>query len=83
MKIPRMLRQRFGESLQVTLVAGADFPADLTPYDLIIHCGACMFNRRYVLSRVEAARSQGVPITNYGVTLAYLVGILDKVSYEE
>lgn len=82
-KIPRMLRQRFGESLQVTLVAGADFPADLTPYDLIIHCGACMFNRRYVLSRVEAARSQGVPITNYGVTLAYLAGILDKVSYEE
>ncbi len=82
-KIPRMLRQRFGESLQVTLVAGADFPGDLTPYDLIIHCGACMFNRRYVLSRVEAARSQGVPITNYGVTLAYLAGILDKVSYEE
>lgn len=82
-KIPRMLRQRFGESLQVTLVAGADFPADLTPYDLIIHCGACMFNRRYVLSRVEAARSQGVPITNYGVTLAYLAEILDKVSYEE
>lgn len=82
-KIPRMLRQRFGESLQVTLVAGSDFPADLTPYDLIIHCGACMFNRRYVLSRVEAARSQGVPITNYGVTLAYLAGILDKVSYEE
>ena len=81
-KIPRMLRQRFGESLQVTLVAGADFPGDLTPYDLIIHCGACMFNRRYVLSRVEAARSQGVPITNYGVTLAYLAGILDKVSYE-
>ena len=66
----------------MTLVAGADFPGDLTPYDLIIHCGACMFNRRYVLSRVEAARSQGVPITNYGVTLAYLAGILDKVSYE-
>ena len=82
-KIPRMLRQRFGESLRVTLTAGTDFPTDLTPYDLIIHCGACMFNRRYVLSRIEAARSQGVPITNYGVTLAFLAGILDKISYEE
>lgn len=80
-KIPMMLRKRFGETLQVDLVAGKDFPADLTPYDLIIHCGACMFNRRYVLARIAAAQAAGVPITNYGVAIAKITGILDKVSY--
>lgn len=80
-KIPMMLRKRFGETLQVDLVAGKDFPADLTPYDLIIHCGACMFNRRYVLSRIAAAQAAGVPITNYGVAIAQITGILDKVTY--
>lgn len=80
-KIPKLLRKRFGETLQVDFVAGKDFPADLTPYDLIIHCGACMFNRRYVLSRIAAAQAAGVPITNYGVALAQINGILDKVSY--
>ena len=76
-----MLRKRFGETLQVDLVAGKDFPADLSPYDLIIHCGACMFNRRYVLSRIAAAQAAGVPITNYGVAIAKITGILDKVTY--
>lgn len=80
-KIPNLLRKRFGETLQVDFVAGKDFPADLTPYDLVIHCGACMFNRRYVLSRIAAAQAAGVPITNYGVALAQINGILDKVSY--
>lgn len=80
-KIPMMLRKRFGETLQVDLVAGKDFPADLSPYDLIIHCGACMFNRRYVLSRIAAAQAAGVPITNYGVAIAKITGILDKVTY--
>ena len=80
-KIPMMLRKRFGETLQVDFVAGKDFPADLTPYDLIIHCGACMFNRRYVLSRIAAAQAAGVPITNYGVAIAQITGILDKVTY--
>lgn len=78
-KIPAMLRKRFGQGLQVDVVSGVDFPADLTPYDLIIHCGGCMFNRKYVLSRIEKARGQGVPITNYGVTIAYLSGILQDV----
>ena len=78
-KIPTMLRKRFGAGLQVDIVSGVDFPADLTPYDLIIHCGGCMFNRKYVLSRIEKARGQGVPITNYGVTIAYLSGILQDV----
>lgn len=79
-KIPAMLRKRFGAGLQVDVVSGVDFPADLTPYDLIIHCGGCMFNRKYVLSRIEKARGQGVPITNYGVTIAYLSGILKDVA---
>lgn len=78
-KIPAMLRKRFGAGLQVDVVSGVDFPSDLTPYDLIIHCGGCMFNRKYVLSRIEKAGAQGVPITNYGITIAYLSGILQDV----
>ena len=79
-KIPRMLRKRVGEKLRVDMVSGNDFPEDLTPYDLIIHCGACMFNRKYVLSRIERAARQNVPMTNYGIAIAYLSGLLDKIS---
>lgn len=78
-KLPRLLKKRLGDKISVEVVAGKDFPDNLAPYDLIIHCGSCMFNRRYVLSRVAAARSQGVPMTNYGVAIAYLLGILDDV----
>ncbi len=78
-KLPRLLRKKFGEGLSIHIVGGADYPEDLTPYDLVIHCGACMFNRKHVLSRVERARQQGVAITNYGVILAALTGILDRV----
>ena len=78
-KLPRMLRQRVGEGLQVDVVGGADFPTDLTPYDLVIHCGACMFNRRHVLSRLDSASTQGVPMTNYGIAIAHLTAILDRV----
>lgn len=79
-KIPNMLRKKYGEHLQVTVVSGSDFPRDLSEYQLIIHCGACMFNRKHVLTRVEQAEQQGVPITNYGVVLAKLTGILDQIS---
>lgn len=79
-KIPRMLRNRFGEGLQIDMVSGTDYPQDLTSYDLIIQCGACMFNRKYVLSRIERAKSQNVPMTNYGVVIAHLTGILDKIN---
>ena len=82
-KIPRMLRKRFGESLAVDIVSGTDFSKDLSGYDLIIQCGACMFNRKYVMSRIGHAREQGVPMTNYGVTIAHLTGILDKISMPE
>lgn len=80
-KIPNMLRKKFGSGLLIEHVSGTDFPEDLSKYDLIIHCGACMFNRKYVLSRVEQARKQNIPMTNYGVTIAYLAGILDKIDY--
>lgn len=79
-KIPRMLRKRFGETLSVDIVSGTDFPQDLSGYDLIIQCGACMFNRKYVLSRIARAREQKIPMTNYGVTIAHLTGILDKIT---
>ena len=79
-KLPRMLRERCGSGRRVDMVSGMDFPDDLTGYDLIIQCGGCMFNRRYILSRTERARSQGVPMTNYGVALAWLGGILDQVA---
>lgn len=78
-KLPRMLRKRFGETLQTEVKSGTDFPQDLTEYDLIIQCGACMFNRNYVLSRIDRARKQNVPMTNYGVAIAHLTGILDQI----
>ena len=78
-KLPRMLRNKVGQGLAVDVVGGPAFPEDLSGYDLIIHCGACMFNRRHVMSRINRAQSQGVPITNYGVAIAKLSGILDKI----
>ena len=81
-KLPRLLRRKLGEELKIDIVGGADFPADLTSYDLVIHCGACMFNRRHVMSRVGRAKEQGVAITNYGIAIAALTGILDRVKYK-
>ena len=80
-KIPRKLRQRYGESIQVDICAGADFPEDLSSYDLIIQCGACMVNRKLVQNRITRAKKAGVPITNYGITIAWLSGILDSIVY--
>ena len=81
-KLPRLLRRKLGEELKIDIVGGADFPEDLTPYDLVIHCGACMFNRRHVMSRVGRAKDQGVAITNYGIAIAALTGILERVKYK-
>lgn len=78
-KVPRMLKKRFGEGITVDHVSGTDFPQELRGYDLIIQCGACMFNRKYVLSRIDHAKEQQVPMTNYGVTIAHLTGILPHV----
>lgn len=78
-----MLKKRFGENLQVELVSGTDFPDDLTGYDLIIQCGACMFNRKYVMYRIDRAKKQQVPVTNCRITIAHLTGILDHVALPE
>ena len=80
-KLPHLLRKRIGEKLQIDIVSGTDFPQDLTPYSLVIHCGACMFNRKYVLSRIDRAQEQHIPMTNYGVAIAYLNGILNQIEY--
>lgn len=79
-KLPRMLRKKVGEGLTIVNVSGNDFPKDLSDYDLVIQCGACMFNRKYVISRVEQARKQEIPMTNYGIVIAYLTDILDKIT---
>ncbi|WP_455671173.1 [FeFe] hydrogenase H-cluster maturation GTPase HydF [Phocaeicola faecalis] len=80
-KLPRLLKKKTGESLHIDIVSGTDFPTDLSSYELIIHCGGCMFNRKYVLSRIDQARRQHIPMTNYGVAIACLNGILDKIVY--
>lgn len=81
-KLPRMLRRRIGEGVEIDIVGGDDFPEDLTPYDLVIHCGGCMFNRRHLLSRIMRAAELGVPITNYGIAIAAMMGILERVKYK-
>jgi len=77
-KIPRWLTQYVGGKLEFTHVQGHDFPEDLSTYKLVIHCGSCMFNRRAVLSRILHCRAAGVPITNYGLTIAYSLGIFER-----
>lgn len=77
-KIPRLLRARIGQGLTIENVRGVDFPEDLSSYDLVIHCGGCTFNRRAVLSRIQACVHAGVPVSNYGLTLAYLMGVFDR-----
>lgn len=77
-KIPRWLTQYTGCDLAITHHQGHDFPGDLRPYKLVIHCGSCTFNRREVMSRIERCRHQGVPITNYGITIAATLGILQR-----
>ena len=77
-KIPRLLRARVGRELDIDHVRGIDFPEDLSSYDLVIHCGGCTFNRRAVLSRIQACVHAGVPVSNYGLTLAYLMGVFER-----
>lgn len=81
-KIPAMLRKRYGDTIQVDIMSGINFPSTekLANYDLIVHCGGCMFNKKYLLSRISQAKQAHVPITNYGVLIAKLTGILDKIS---
>ncbi|HOT22886.1 MAG TPA: [FeFe] hydrogenase H-cluster maturation GTPase HydF, partial [Thermoleophilia bacterium] len=77
-KIPRWLTQYVGGKLEIEHVQGHDFPDDLTGWDLVIHCGACTFNRRAMLARIMRAREAGVPLTNYGLVIAYSLGIFER-----
>ena len=77
-KIPRWLTQYVGGKLEINNIRGHDFPPDLINYKIIIHCGACMWNRREMLSRIMKADRAGVPITNYGLTIAYSLGIFER-----
>jgi [FeFe] hydrogenase H-cluster maturation GTPase HydF len=77
-KIPRWLTQYVGGKLEFVHVQGHDFPADLSPFKLVIHCGACMWNRREMLGRILRCQQAGVPITNYGLTIAYSLGIFER-----
>jgi [FeFe] hydrogenase H-cluster maturation GTPase HydF len=78
-KIPAMLKKFVGSEVHITHVNGNDFPKDLCQFDLIIHCGSCMFNRSYVLSRQNQAEICKIPMTNYGIAIAYMSGIMDKI----
>lgn len=79
-KLPRWLRKKAGETLTTDICAGPDFPKNLRDYALILHCGGCMFTRKQLMSRIIEAREANVPITNYGVAIAQLNGILDRVT---
>ncbi|MDR1576895.1 MAG: [FeFe] hydrogenase H-cluster maturation GTPase HydF [Deltaproteobacteria bacterium] len=77
-KLPRWLRNYAGHDFNFSFLAGGDFPEDLTPYDLIVHCGACMLNDREVHYRRKCAEDQGVPLTNYGTIIAHTQGLLRR-----
>ena len=77
-KLPRLLKKVTGKAITFDTSSGSDFPEDLTPYKLVIHCGGCMLPAREVLYRMKCAADQGVPMTNYGIALAYLQGILER-----
>ncbi|MBO5958797.1 MAG: [FeFe] hydrogenase H-cluster maturation GTPase HydF, partial [Lentisphaeria bacterium] len=78
-KIPNWIRQYTGHTtIEFVHQSGPDFPEDLSPYDLVIHCGACTFNRKAVLTRILRCQEQGVPFTNYGVAIAFIKGILER-----
>lgn len=78
-KIPRWLRRYTGFPVDINVCSGRDYPANLADYDLVIHCGACMLTRREMLVRIEQAGARGVPITNYGLCISFLHGVLDRV----
>jgi hypothetical protein len=77
-KIPRWIRQMAGDDIRFEWTRGACYPRDISEYAVIVHCGGCMLNRREMQYRVEKAREQGVYITNYGMLIAYVMGILPR-----
>ena len=81
MKIPNMIRKKFGENIKVDVSSGAVFPDNISDYDLIIQCGGCMLNSKNIKNRIKIAKEKSIPITNYGVAIAYFKGILDKIDF--
>ncbi len=79
-KIPNLINKYLNKDIEFTFKMGQDFPKDIKEYDLVIHCGSCMFNRKTMLRRIDLCNEKGVSITNYGVILAYLAGILDRAT---
>jgi hypothetical protein len=77
-KIPRWLQEYVGGPLDFTWVSGKDFPHNPGEYDLVIHCGGCMINRREMLSRIQKCSEAGVPIINYGIIIATMKGIIER-----
>ena len=77
-KIPRWIREYTGKEIQIETTSGTEFPDDLSKYKLIIHCGGCMLNEREMKYRYSCAADQGIPITNYGILIAYVNGILKR-----
>ena len=78
-KLPLWLEEKVGGKLDITVCAGSSFPEDLSSYKLILHCGACMFNRQQLMSRIKKANIEDLPITNFGIAIAHINGILDRV----
>lgn len=80
-KIPALIHRTIDTNIRIDIVSGYDWPDDVEKYDLVIHCGACMFNRTQVLSRLKILKEKRVPVTNYGIAIAYFTKILDKIVY--
>lgn len=80
-KIPNMIRKKYGENIQVDVSSGSVFPENICDYDLIIQCGGCMLNAKNIRNRIEKAKEKNIPITNYGIVIAHFKGILDKINY--
>ena len=80
-KIPALIRKKIDPNIKFDIISGNDWNVDLSQYDLIIHCGACMFNRTQVLNRIKNVKKHKTKITNYGITIAYLNGIINKITW--
>ncbi len=77
-KLPRWIREHINDNITFDFVSGREYPSNLKEYDLVLHCGGCMINRKEMLSRIEVSEEQGVPVINYGVAIALIHGILDR-----
>ena len=77
-KLPKWIQDYVGEELSFSFTSGTEFPQDLSPYKMVVHCGGCMLNEREMKYRIACAKDQGIPITNYGTLIAQLKGILKR-----